>query len=413
MNEMKFPIYLDNHATTPVDPEVFEAMKPYFLEKFGNASSKNHSFGWEAESAVMHARKTIANFINANPKEIYFTSGATESINLAHFGIAEAYSHKGKHIISTAVEHSAGNDSLHKLEERGFEVTYLPVNHEGFLDINLLKDSIKDSTILISVMAANNEIGTINDITEIGKICRERGIIFHTDATQALGKIPFDVQKSLVDAASFSSHKIYGPKGVGGIYIRNRNPRVRIIAQIVGGGQENNIRSGTLNVTGIVGFGKAVEICSRVIEEEPVGIKFLRDKLYNGLTSQLDDVLLNGSIDQRLPNNLNLCFKYVRSEVFISSLKEIAVSTGSACSSSTLKPSRILKAIGLTDEMSTSSIRFGLGRFNTIEEIDYTVKRIVEIVKHLREASPLKSVESSGQKQSIEQIAKRIEQQSE
>ncbi len=387
---MKLPIYLDNHATTPLDPEVFEAMKPYFLEKFGNASSKSHSFGWEAESAVEHSRKIIADFINADAKEIYFTSGATESINLAHFGIAEAYSHKGRHIISSIVEHSAGNDSLHRLEEKGFEITYLPVNHEGLLDLNQLKDSIKESTILVSIMTANNEIGTINNITEIGLICREHGIIFHTDATQALGKIPFDVQKSFVDAASFSSHKIYGPKGVGGIFIRKRSPGVKIIPRIFGGGQENNIRSGTLNVTGIVGFGKAVEICSHVMKDESVKLEFLRNKLYSGLTTQLDDIGINGSIDNRLPNNLNLCFKHVRSEGIISGIREIALSTGSACSSSTLKPSRILKAIGLSDEMATSSIRFGIGRFNSEEEIDYTVTRFVEVVNHLRDISPVK-----------------------
>jgi cysteine desulfurase len=386
---MKFPIYLDNHATTPLDPEVFEAMKPYFLEKFGNASSKSHSYGWEAESAVKYSRKKIAEFIKADQNEIYFTSGATESINLAHFGIAQSYSSRGKHIITSSIEHSAVLDTLNFLEKKGFEITYLPVDKEGRLNLDQLQNSITENTILVSIMTANNEIGTINNIKAIAEICRERDILFHTDASQAIGKIPFDLETNNADLVSFSAHKIYGPKGIGALYVRNKSPKILLAPQIYGGGHENNLRSGTLNVPGIVGFAKAIDICSKRMEEESKTISGLRNKLFDGIKDQLEEVHLNGPGDDRLPDNLNVSFRYVKSENLMMKMREIAVSSGAACASAALKPSHVLKAIGLDDELARCSIRFGLGRFNTDEEINYCIDKIVKSVLTLRKESPL------------------------
>jgi cysteine desulfurase len=393
---LKLPIYMDNHSTTPVDPRVFEAMVPYFLEKFGNAASRNHSFGWEAEEGCEKARQQIARLIHADPKEIIFTSGATESDNLALKGVADLYREKGDHIITCMTEHRAVLDTCKRLEKMGFKVTYLPVDKYGMVSPDDVRSAITDKTILISIMMANNEIGTIHPVAEIGKIAKEKGVLFHCDATQGVGKIPVDVQAMGIDLMSFTAHKIYGPKGVGALYIRKKAPRVRLTPIIDGGGHERGMRSGTLPVPLIVGFGKACEICQEVMAEESKHLAAMRDKLQDGILKSLDEVYLNGHPTQRLPHNLNLSFAYVEGESVLMGLKEIALSSGSACTSSTLEPSYVMKALGVGSDLAHSSIRFGLGRFNTEEEVDYVLSRTVETVKRLREMSPLYELAKEG-----------------
>ena len=393
---MKTPIYMDNHATTPVDPQVLEAMKPYFLKDFGNAASRNHAFGWRAEEAVDEARAQVAALINADPKEIIFTSGATESDNLALKGVAAMYKEKGRHIITCKIEHKAILDSAKTLEREGFEVTYLEPDEYGQISADEVAEHLRDDTILVSIMLANNEIGTINPIAEIGKICKERGVLFHTDAVQGVGKIPVDVQAMNIDLLSLSAHKFYGPKGAGAIYVRRKKPRVRLAPMIDGGGHERGMRSGTLNVSGIVGLGKACEICAEGMEEEGRRLIGLRDRLHSGITERMEEVHLNGHPAERLPHSLNLSFAYVEGESMLMGLNEIAVSSGSACTSATLEPSYVLKGIGRGDELAHSSLRFGLGRFNTEEEVDYTIGRVVEVVDRLREMSPLYEMAKEG-----------------
>ncbi len=393
---MKLPIYLDNHATTPLDPRVLDAMMPYLTTKFGNAASRNHSFGWEAEEAVEKARKQIADLIGAQPKEIVFTSGATESNNLAIKGVAEMYAERGNHIITVATEHKAVLDTCKKLEKRGCRVTYLPVGQDGLIDLDMLREAITDKTILISVMYANNEIGVIQPIAEIGKIAKERGVLFHTDAVQAVGKIPVNVIRDNIDLMSLSGHKIYGPKGVGALYVRRKNPRVQLTAQMDGGGHERGMRSGTLNVPGIVGLGAACEICQREMPEEMARIQRLRDRLKDKLLNELPEVYVNGSMEHRLPNNLNVSFAYVEGESLLMGINDVAVSSGSACTSATLEPSYVLKALGAGDDLAHSSIRFGIGRFNTEEEIDYVGEKVVSVVNKLRELSPLWEMHREG-----------------
>ncbi len=393
---IKLPIYMDNHATTPVDPRVLEAMLPYFNEKFGNAASRNHSFGWTAEEAVENARAQIARLINATPKEIIFTSGATESDNLAIKGVAEMYREKGNHIITQVTEHKAVLDTCKRLEKYGFEVTYLHVEKDGRINLDDLRRAITPKTILITIMYANNEIGVVQPIEAIGKIAKEKGVFFHVDGVQAVGKIPVDVQKDNIDILSISAHKFYGPKGVGALYVRRRNPRVQLSAIIDGGGHERGMRSGTLNVPGIVGFGKAAEIALNEMAGESERLRRLRDRLKDSLFAQLDELYINGSMTHRLPHNLNCSFAYVEGESLLMGINDVAVSSGSACTSATLEPSYVLKALGVGEDLAHTSIRFGLGRFNTEEEVDYVVNRVVETVNRLRELSPLYEMAKEG-----------------
>jgi cysteine desulfurase len=393
---MKLPIYLDNHATTRVDPRVLDAMLPYFTEHFGNAASRNHSFGWEAEEAVEKARKQIADLVGATSKEIVFTSGATESNNLAIKGVAEMYAEKGNHIITAATEHKAVLDTCKRLEKHGYRVTYLPVQGNGLVDLDMLRESITDKTILVTIMYANNEIGVLQPIAEIGKICKEKGVLFHTDGVQAVGKVPVNVIKDNVDLMSITAHKIYGPKGVGALYVRRKAPRVQLTAQMDGGGHERGMRSGTLNVPSIAGLGEACAICQREMPEESKRLRGMRDSLRQKLEAELDEVFINGTMEYRLPHNLNMSFAYVEGESLLMGINDIAVSSGSACTSATLEPSYVLKALGVGDDLAHTSIRFGIGRFNTQEEVDYVANRMIEVVRKLRELSPLYEMAKEG-----------------
>jgi cysteine desulfurase len=387
---------MDNHATTPLDPRVLEAMMPFLTNRFGNAASRNHSFGWEAEQAVENARKEVAALIGADPREIVFTSGATESDNLAVKGVAWMYREKGDHIITCVTEHKAILDTCKHLEKDGFRVTFLPVDNKGFVNLDDLRNAITDKTILISIMTANNEVGTVQDIKAIGKIARERGVLFHTDAVQAVGKIPFNVNEMNVDIASISAHKFYGPKGVGALYVRRRNPRVLLTPIIDGGGHERGMRSGTLNVPGIVGFGKAAQIAREDLQKESAEMFRLREKLRTTLERELDELYINGDLEKRLPGNLNMSFAYVEGESLLMGINDIAVSSGSACTSASLEPSYVLKALGVGEDLAHTSIRFGIGRFNTEEEVDYVAGRVIEVVRRLRELSPLYEMAKEG-----------------
>ena len=386
---MKFPIYLDHNATTPVDKRVLEAMLPYFTEHFGNAASRSHPYGWKAEEAVDYAREQIANLIGADPKEIIFTSGATESDNLGIKGVIDMYAKKGNHIVTAVTEHKAVLDTCRNLEKRGLaKVTFLPVNKDGLIDLNQLEDAITDKTVLVCIMYANNEIGVLQPIQEIAKITHQKGALFMTDATQAVGKIPVLVNELGIDLMAFTAHKMYGPKGIGALYVRRKNPRVKVTAQMDGGGHERGMRSGTLNVPGIVGFGAAAEICQKEMNEEAKRLKYLRDKLENALL-QIEETYLNGHKTQRLPHVSNISFKYVKGEGLIIEIKDLAISSGSTCTSASLEPSYVLTALGVDSELAHSSIRFGLGRFTTEQEIDYAIQHVTKAVHQLREMSPL------------------------
>jgi len=393
---VQLPIYMDNHATSPLDPRVPEPMLPYFTSKFGNAASRTHSFGWEAEQGVETAREQIARLIGATAKEIIFTSGATESNNLAIKGIAEMYKERGNHIITQVTEHKAVLDTCKRLEKYGYRVTYLPVKADGLIDLDDLKRAMDDKTILVSIMFANNEIGVVQPVAEIGKLCHERNVIFHTDAVQAVGKIPVDVNAMNIDVLSLTAHKLYGPKGVGALYVRRRNPRVQISAQLDGGGHERGMRCGTLNVAGLVGLGAACEIAREEMPIEAERLARLRDKLKAKLEGALDYVHVNGTMEHHLPGNLNMSFVYVEGESLLMGINEIAVSSGSACTSATLEPSYVLKALGLGDDVAHSSIRFGLGRFNNEAEVDYVADKLIDIVQKLRELSPLYEMVKEG-----------------
>jgi len=391
----KLPIYMDNNATTPLDPRVLEAMMPYLTSEFGNAASRSHSFGWRAEEAVDKAREQIAALIGGDEKEIVFTSGATESINLALKGAAEFYREKGNHLITVRTEHKATLDTMKRLERQGFEVTYLPTDKFGRISAQQLREAITDKTILVSVMLANNEIGTVQPIGEIGAVCREKGVLLHCDAVQGIGKVPFHVEEMKVDMASLSGHKIYGPKGIGALWVR-RKPRVRIAPIIDGGGHERGMRSGTLNVPGIAGFGAAAELCQKLMPEEVQRTYQLRKRLQDYLFAHLDHLELNGHPTERLPGNLNVSFAYVEGEALMMAIKHVAVSSGSACTSASLEPSYVLRACGVSEDLAHTSIRFGIGRFNTEEEVDYVKEYVVGQVQKLREMSPLYEMAKEG-----------------